>query len=254
MVIERFESIDSTNEECKRVAKDPSIKRYVCSSLEQTKGKGRLGKTWQSEKGDGIYLSILERAAISTEDAPSLTLIMALVAESVIDAVTGVHCKIKWPNDLVVNGRKVSGILCEMALKPEGGLDYVVMGIGINLYHKEFPEDIRDTATSLCLNWDEKDLIYENTVRESLEEGIVAAWERYLDIFEKEGFKALREEYEDKCLSIGRTIKVLDPKGDYIARGLGVDEDGGLVVEKEDGKIETIRSGEVSVRGVYGYV
>lgn len=246
MNIERIETIDSTNEELIRRGREGAMPQVLIAK-EQTAGRGRLGRTWVSKKGDGLYMSILVRPDIPLEKAPLLSLIMGLAAHDAVKEATGIDTRLKWPNDLVIDGKKVAGILASSEI--EGSrLKFVVIGIGINMFQELFPEEISATATSLRLNGAKFN-------REDLENSIVKSFNRYYDIFiREESFRAFTEEYNSLTVNVGRRVRVIEPGNEYEADSMGVNEDGELLVRLDNGEIKTIRSGEVSVRGVYGYV
>ena len=246
MKIERVNTIDSTNEELIRRARVGGMPQVLIAA-EQLAGRGRLGRSWVSTAGDGLYMSILIRPDIAVEKAPLLSLIMGLAAVRAVKDVTGIEAMLKWPNDLVINGKKVAGILAASEIK-ETKLDFVVIGIGINMFQESFQEEIAKTATSLKLSGG-------TFIREDLENSIVKSFNRYYDIFiREESFRAFTEEYNSLTVNVGRRVRIIEPDNEYEAESLGVNEDGELIVRTDRGELKTIRSGEVSVRGVYGYV
>lgn len=246
MKIERVNTIDSTNEELIRRARVGGMPQVLIAT-EQLAGRGRLGRTWVSNKGEGLYMSFLLRPEISVEKAPLISLIMGLAAHEAIKEATGIETKLKWPNDLVIDGKKVAGILASSEIK-DGKPDFVVIGIGINMFHSEFPEEIAVTATSLKLAGG-------TFIREDLENSIVKSFNRYYDIFiREESFRAFMEEYNSLTVNVDRRVKVIEPGNEYEADSMGVNENGELMVRLDSKEIKCIRSGEVSVRGVYGYI
>ena len=246
MNIERIDTIDSTNEELIRRAR-AGAEPQVLIAREQTAGRGRLGRSWVSKAGEGLYMSILIRPNIPIDKAPLLSLIMGLAAVSAVKEVTGIEANLKWPNDLVIAGKKVAGILAASEIK-ETNLEFVVIGIGINMFQEQFPEEISATATSLKLSGG-------TFSREDLENSIVKSFNRYYDIFiREESFRAFTEEYNSLTVNVDRRVRVIEPGNEYEADSLGVNEDGELIVRLDSGEIRNIRSGEVSVRGVYGYI
>ena len=143
-----FETIDSTNKKAKELATEGAKHGTLITADAQHAGIGRRGRTWSSEKEAGIYMSMLLRPKIDTDKAAMLTLVAALAVERAIAETLQCQPKIKWPNDIVLNKKKICGILTEMSLKGTE-IDYVVIGIGINVNNKEFPEEIASTASSL---------------------------------------------------------------------------------------------------------
>ena len=243
------ESTGSSNEWMKEAgeAGDPSC--IVGIAEEQTAGKGRLGRTWVSPKGENIYFSLLLRPDAAPRHAASLTLVMGLSTAQAIRETTGLPVGIKWPNDVVINHRKVCGILTEMKADPEK-IDYVVIGIGINVNQTEFTEGISATATSLRLEADMQEID-----RADLLVSVLRHFRENFILYEKtEDLFGLREEYDALLVNRGERVRIEDPKGPYTAVSKGIDATGALIVVREDGTEERISSGEVSVRGLYGYV
>ena len=257
-MIQRFvyETIDSTNTQALRLAQDEkgAIKApFLVLAKKQTAGRGRAGRQWQS-KEDGLYFSIYLRPSVAIDKASMLTLVMAAsVAEAIEKCCRAYtqsdafHLCIKWPNDLVLNGRKIVGILTELRTDKDG---YgVVIGVGINTNQSSFPSDLQDKATS----------IKKETGISILEEDLVKYIEEYFlrayTTFEKEGkLTFLKETYEKLLVNKDKMVRVLDPKGEYQGMAKGIDELGQLLVETQGGEIKSIYAGEVSVRGLYGYV
>lgn len=241
-----LEQVDSTNEEAKRQAEKGAPDGTLVAAAEQSAGKGRRGRTWISEKGTGVWMSLLLRPDFPPECASMLTLVAAMAVEKGISRVTGVDGQIKWPNDVVIEGKKVCGILTEMSTEMEC-IHYVVVGIGINVGTEEFPEEIRDLATSLYLSTQKK------VKRAVLAAAVAEAWEFYYEQFLKSGdLRFLMEEYNERLVNRGREVKVLALDGGYMGISQGINEKGELLVET-GGMVRTVISGEVSVRGIYGY-
>ena len=182
-----------------------------------------------------------------------VTLVMALSVAQAIEEVTGMSARIKWPNDIVVNRRKVCGMLTEMSTTPEmGEIQYVVVGVGINVNQagsEAFPEDIRETATSLRIE------AGRVIGRSELTEKVLAHFEENFEIFTKSlSMRPLMDDYQAHLINIDKQVRVLDPAGEYTGISRGINEAGELLVEREDGSCEAVYAGEVSVRGLYGYV
>lgn len=243
-----FDTLDSTSNEIKRQAEKGGEEGLLVIAESQTAGRGRRGRTWQSPAGSGIWMSFLLRPDISPEKASALTLVAAMGAAAAVREELGLNALIKWPNDIVINGRKLVGILTEMSTDMEC-IDYIVVGIGINVNNASFPEELRDRATSLAAECGHR-----------VRRGRIAAafgkhFERCYKIFlEDGGMVRLREEYESVLVNRGAEIAVIGPEGERRLRALGINAAGELVAEDGFGNKENIRAGEVSVRGVYGYV
>lgn len=258
----RYEEVDSTNEEAKRLARQGAGHGTLVWAECQTAGKGRRGRTWHSPAGANLYMSLLLRQDLPVEDASMVTLVAALAVQEGLRQVCGLETSIKWPNDLVADGKKLCGILTELIFVEDeeradaqsieaSGVNRpcLVVGIGINLLQKEFPEELADRATSVALAGgraaDQEVLIGE----------IMNAFETYYECFRAEGdLSGLKDLYEIKLINRNRQVCVLDPKGSYEGTALGIDERGNLLVRTGDGSVKTVGSGEVSVRGLYSYV
>ena len=214
----------------------------------QTAGKGRRGRVWDSPAGDNIYMSMLLRPQLEPDKAPMLTLVMAYSVAKVMLGCGYQNVQIKWPNDLILSGKKVCGILTEMYIK-DAGIDYVVIGVGVNVNTEEFSEELADKATSLYLETGRRQ------EKDSLIEQIVVTFEEMYEQFLREkDVSFIRESYNELLVNRGNEVKVLEDENAYVAAALGINSKGELLVRDADGKERAIFSGEVSVRGVYGYV
>ena len=246
--IHYFDRTDSTNIQARLAGEAGASQGTLAVAEIQDGGRGRRGRNWISPAGVGVWMSLLLRPEISPVSASMLTLVMALAAQKGIKEATGIESQIKWPNDLVLNKKKICGILTEMGTEFME-IKYVVMGTGINVNQEGFPDEIRETATSLYLETGKK---YH---RSRIIERILEALEEYYGIFVKtEDMSALLVEYNEKLVNRGQEVCVLDPKGEYRGLCQGITKTGGLLVELSDGTVTEVISGEVSVRGVYGYV
>ena len=243
-----LETVDSTNNYLKRAAEDGAANGTLAVAEEQTGGKGRRGRSWETPKGTNIAMTILLRPEIRPEHASRLTLLMAMAVVRGIRRETGLEAGIKWPNDVVVDGHKVCGILTEMNTEVDY-INYVVIGTGINVNQTEFPEEIREIAGSLKL------AAGHPVARAGLIAAIMEELEDLYEIFLKtEDLSALKEEYNKNCVTCGHEIRVLEPGHEYTGTTDGINELGELVVKKADGETVCVYAGEVSVRGLYGYV
>lgn len=242
-----FKETDSTNIQAKAGGEkgEPHGTLYVAES--QSAGRGRRGRRWESPAGESIYMSLLLRPEFPPVKAPMLTLVMALAVARALREQTGVDVQIKWPNDLVVQGRKICGILTEMSIEMTW-INYVVIGIGINVNQNEFPEELKDCASSLKMETGRR------FRRSHLIAAVMEYFEMYYEQFLQEGSLAgLRKEYNELLVNKDRQVKILEPGNHYEAYALGINDTGELIVEKEDGSVQNIFAGEVSVRGIYGY-
>ncbi|MCR4909585.1 MAG: biotin--[acetyl-CoA-carboxylase] ligase [Lachnospiraceae bacterium] len=243
-----FSEIDSTNEEIRRRSRKGAKEGLMAVADRQTDGRGRRGRGWTSPAGTSLMFSFLLRPVFPPETAPMLTLVMAIAVSRGISGECGVKTGIKWPNDIVLNGKKLVGILTEMSVEPDY-IQEVIIGTGINVSVKDFPAELNTTATSLFLE----------TGKHFSRAGILAAvseeFERCYAVFcEDRNLKRLAGEYEQLCVNKGKRVRVLDPKGEYEAQAGGIDEYGQLLVTLDSGEKRSVYAGEVSVRGIYGYI
>ena len=243
-----YDETDSTNNQAKAYGEKGEAHGTLFVADMQVAGKGRRGRVWVSPAGSSIYMTILLHPDVLPTKAPQLTLVMAMAVAEGIRKVTGLETKIKWPNDIIVNGRKVCGILTEMSTEIDY-INYVVIGDGINVNQETFPEEIRDTATSLKIETG-------SSVRRSvLIATIMECFEQFYEVFmTTEDLSGLQERYNAMLVNLGREVRVLEPGNEYEAHALGINRTGELIVRTVDGQEKEIYAGEVSVRGVYGYV
>lgn len=243
-----YDEIDSTNLEAKRHRDDIDGHGLVFLAELQNQGRGRLGRSWLSEKEAGIWMSILLKPDFPAESASQVTILAALAAADAIRNVTNLDCQIKWPNDLVLNRRKVCGILTEMGAS-DSRIQYLVTGIGINVNTKAFPEELQEKASSLGI---EGGQVYE---RECIVAELLNRFEFYYEEFCKNGnLKNIVNYYNSLLINKGKKVKIVENVKTDIGEALGIDERGRLLVRMEQGQERAIVSGEVSVRGLYGYV
>lgn len=251
-----FEVTGSTNDDCIRFLQEGAPHGTVVVSGAQTAGKGRRGRVWDSPPGEAVYMSVGLKPDFSPEKASMLTLVMALAVCRAIEDVAGDFAlagegekfQIKWPNDIVCGGKKVCGILTEMRACA-GKIEQVVIGVGINVNCRSFAEEISRTATSL---WQ---VAGTEFACEDLIGRVLEQFEHYYEKFaEKCDMSTIMGEYVEKLVNVEKEVRVLDPRGEYTAVALGINEQGELLVKKEDGTVDAVYAGEVSVRGIYGYV
>lgn len=243
-----LDEVDSTNTQVRRLADQGAPEGTLVAAEQQNAGKGRRGRSWMGPKGSGVWMSFLLRPEFMPEAASMLTLVAAMAVSDGIREVTGLDCRIKWPNDIVADGKKLCGILTEMSSEMDG-IHYVIVGIGINVGIREFPEELKETATSLAL------CTGAPVERTRLVNAVLCGWERWYGIFlETMDLKGLKDAYNERLVNRDREVKVLAPSGDYTGISHGINDTGELIVELPDGELRTVLSGEVSVRGIYGYV
>ena len=242
------EKTGSTNLDAKQLAEERAPHGTLVVAEEQTDARGRRGRSWQAPAGSNIYFSLVLRPEFPAERASMLTLVMATSVARAVREQCGLKAEIKWPNDIVINKRKVCGILTEMTLEARA-IGYVVVGVGINVNQQEFPEDIRETATSLSR---ESGTMFS---REELLQKIMEFFEAdYENFLKTEDMSSLMEDYNAWLVNRDSQVKVLEPAGEYVGTAHGINENGELLVERENGQLEAVYAGEVSVRGIYGYV
>lgn len=243
-----FHVTDSTNIQAKKLGESGGIHGTLVAADRQESGKGRRGRGWESPSGGSIYMTILLRPDIEPGRAPMLTLVMAKSVAEAVRERTGQAALIKWPNDIVLSGKKICGILTEMSAEIDY-INHVVIGVGINVNTDGYPEDIAKKATSLCI---ESGQTYQ---RAELMAAVMKHFEQNYALFMKtEDLSAIQEDYNELLVNIDRDVCVLEPGHEYNGRALGINEAGELLVEKEDGTTARVFAGEVSVRGIYGYV
>ncbi|WP_051204816.1 biotin--[acetyl-CoA-carboxylase] ligase [Butyrivibrio sp. VCD2006] len=279
--LEFFPVIDSTNNVAKAAGLDGHKSGFLAVADKQDAGRGSRGRSWVSPSGYNVFMSLMVRPELPMDKVSGLTLVMALSIAEGIEKVLNrklfqpeesksrlqpeesesrfwseesesrFQPGIKWPNDIVLNKRKICGILTELHMMPDQKDYFVVIGVGINVNQpvELFPEEIRETAGSIISETGEE------IDRAAL---IAACMKAFEENFEKyvraHNLSELRESYEKRLLNIGRQVRILDPKGEYEAEALGVNDEGALLIRLSDGREETINAGEVSVRGLYGYV
>ena len=231
--------IDSTNDTALALAVEGAAEGTVVVAEEQTAGRGRFGRKWFSEKSSGIYASVILRPKLSPADAPALTLMAGLAAHRALSASTGLEIDIRWPNDLLVNGKKVCGILTEMNAEL-GRLHHVVLGIGVNVNNKSMPSELGATATSLRIEGG------RSYSRAQILIGLLKELERHYEVLRNEGnAPILRAWAKASTYAEGKTIQVRTNGEDFQAVTAGLDPSGMLRIRRGDGKEESLVSGEI---------
>ena len=245
--VQCFETVDSTNRIIKDWAQQGAAEATSAVAEAQTAGRGRRGRSWISPPGENLYFSILLRPQAEASHVAMITLLMAVAVTQGVREL-GLDAKIKWPNDVVVNGKKICGILTEMYQSADGSF-FLVIGTGINVNQKEFPEEVKKTAGSLALE------AGADVDREELLASVLKHFSDCYDSFlETMDLSGLKELYESFLVNKDRVVEVLDPRGAWKGTAVGIEKTGELLVQKEDGSVEAVYAGEVSVRGIYGYV
>ena len=243
-----LDSVDSTNSYAKRLGEKDFIDGTVIIAEEQISGRGRLGRNWASPKGKGIWMTILLKPDIKPEQASQVTLIAAVAVMKGIKGGCDTDIMIKWPNDLVHNGRKLCGILTELGAEIDR-INYLCVGIGINANSDEKDFGDLNTATSIKiasgLQADRKKIIAE----------VLKSFENYYSLFLKNGnISFMLDEYKKASANVGKEVRVITKDGEFKAVAEDISSNGHLLVRRDGGRIEEITSGEVSVRGIYEYI
>ena len=242
-----YKEIDSTNAEARRLSKEGAESGLVVTAKKQTAGRGRRGRSWESPADENLYFSLLLKPAMEPEKAPMLTLVMAYSVAKALQK-EGIHTLIKWPHDLVLSEKKICGILTEMNLSGTQVED-VIIGVGLNVNTMRFSDEIKDKATSL-----RKETLRELECGDLLDWILIEFDKHYQTFLEHQDLEFLQEEYNTLLINRDREVMVLEPGKEYLAKAIGINKLGELLVQKEDGSTETVFAGEVSVRGICGYV
>ena len=243
-----FDTIDSTNTKAQELAEKGYPSGTLVVADKQESGKGRRGRSWVSPSGIGIFMTLMIKPDINPNNASMLTLVAALAVAKAITSVTGEEAMIKWPNDIVVNGKKVCGILTEMNAQFDY-INHIVVGIGINVHNESFPEEISQMASSLMIEAGGKRFHRAQIIAETM-----SYFEQYYDTFLKtQDLSALVREYDELLVNMNKAVRVLDPKEPFDGKAMGITPKGELIVDTWESR-KLVSSGEVSVRGIYGYV
>ena len=243
-----YDTIDSTNTRAKELARNGAPAGTVLVAGNQTGGRGRLGRKFSSPAGMGVYFSVILRPNCKADALMHLTCAAAVAACNAIEKTCGISPGIKWINDLVCGKEKLGGILTEMSVNTNGFVDWAVIGIGINCRQKknDFPAELQDMATSLLLQTG-KDCA-PALLAAHLTQALYAVNSM---LFDKQ---KIMDIYRKHCITLGQKIFVVRGEESAYGEALDLDRDGGLLVRFSDGTEKIVSSGEVSIRGMYGYV
>ena len=242
--------VDSTNTRARELAMAGEPEGLVVVADCQTAGRGRMGRSFQSPPGRGIYLTALLRPHLPPERLMSVTAMAGVAVCGAVEEVCGLSPGLKWPNDPVLNGRKLCGILTELSLEAEtGSLQYLVVGIGVNVLHtpEDFSPEVAAVATSVAAE------LGRPVSRPALAAALIARLDRLRAALVSGDTEDYLTEYRRRCVNLGKRVRLLSPGGEARGEAVDVDREFGLVVRRDDGTVTTVRSGEVSVRGLYGY-
>lgn len=243
-----LDTVDSTNEEVKRRALGGAAAGLVVTSEQQTAGKGRRGRSFQSLSGKGLYLSVLLKPSVPLDRVSQLTAWTAVAVCRAIESICDVKPQIKWPNDILVEGKKLCGILTEMGVEAEtGALGYVVVGMGTNVSQtqEDFGEELSKIATSLHI-------CGANVTRIDLARALILELDKMERAF-PDGWEEYLEEYRNRCATLGKEVKIIRSDREEQAKAERLTGEFKLVVRHWNGMLEEISSGEVTVRGLLGY-
>jgi BirA family transcriptional regulator, biotin operon repressor / biotin---[acetyl-CoA-carboxylase] ligase len=236
------EKVDSTQKVAHRLATEGVIDGTVVVADEQTLGRGRMDRRWHSPKYTGVWMSIILRPNLPLQKAPQLTLVTAVAVVQAIEEITGLLPQIKWPNDILINGKKVTGILTELQADSDR-INAVIIGIGINVNQKraDFPEEIQQIATSLAVE-------SEQTIsRAALMQTVFDRLEKLYLIYLKSSFHPIKLLWESYALSVGKDIIARTITGDIKGKALGITDDGVLKIEQDNGEISHIYSADILI-------
>ena len=234
------DELSSTNEYAKRFATEGKEEFFFVTCNRQTAGRGRLGRTWISPYGVNIYLSMIFYPDTDIPDIPQMTPVIGLAAAKTISDITGLEAKIKWPNDILINDKKISGILTEMQAEAERIL-FVVAGIGINVNQTEFDKEIAKKASSMR---NESDRVFK---RSEVIKLLIQNMESYYKKFVEGGFASLREEYKKLCINFGREVRAFYRGSEIGGTVVDISEKGELVIKTQNGLV-SVSGGEATVR------
>ena len=245
----RYEKqMTSTNTVAKEMARNGAPHGSLAVCDDQTAGRGRLQRQWETPAGEALTQSMVLRPKLPPEQVQLITLAAAVAsAQAIEDVCPDLKVGIKWPNDGIIRERKCVGVLCEMAMDGTG-LAYVVPGVGINVNQTAFPEELQDKATSMRLECGRE------IDRWQVLSAYLKRMEEAVDALEEHGLDGILENYVSRSVTIGRTVRVIAPDEEYTARAHGIDETGALLVRDENGNERRVLCGDVSVRGLMGYV
>ncbi len=232
--------IDSTNREAKDLADEGAPEGTLILSEAQIKGKGRKGRTWFSPPKGGIYISLILRPTISPVEAPKFTLLAAVAIAEALLSMTPLNINIKWPNDILVNGKKIAGILTEMSTEMDA-VNYIVVGLGLNVNTPKFPYEIQGIATSILI---ETGKVFP---RVRLIQDYLQRYETYYEMVKKTGFDPIINRWKDLSNIIGKKVEVNVIGNQFIGEALDIDGDGALILRDDQGVFHRIISGDITL-------
>lgn len=238
--IHYFETVESTQNLARAAAEEGAAEGTLFIAEQQISGRGRMGRSWVSPRGKGVWMSMVLRPKVPIHFAPQLTLLTAVALCRSLKRLTALPIGIKWPNDLLIDGKKISGILLESAAEDER-LRYVIAGIGIsvNLDESDYPDGLLEKATSLRissgLKWAREDVIAE----------FLKEWEQLYVLYQEQGFGPIVTLWEALSVSLGKPARLVTPQGDFVGIPIGLDESGAIRIKLEDGTVRPVFSAEM---------
>ncbi len=231
-----YNQTSSTNDIAYRLGQEGAPEGTCVLAEAQEKGRGRLGRVWESPRGKGIYLSVILRPKISPQQAPQITLMASLAVAAAIREVTSLEALIKWPNDILIKGKKVCGILTEMSAELDS-IKFLVLGIGVNVNTKK--EDLPRLASSL------REELGQEVYRLDLAQSLLRKLDFYYHLFKEEGFRKIRKDWCNLNSMLGARVKVVCPNKKIEGLVQDIDQDGAMVVRLDNGFQEKVLSGDV---------
>lgn len=240
-----FERVDSTNLVAKQLARQGAPHGTLVLADEQTHGRGRRGRGWVSRPGLGVWMSLIVRPELPTERAPELVMVAAVAMARAIRSLAPLDVWIKWPNDLVACGKKLCGMLLEMSAAPDGALDFAVIGIGVNVLGRDFPEELPEAGSIESVS----DLALH---RASVVSAFLDQFDLVYSLWIEGGMKKLLPAYKALSSTLGARVRAVLPGEELLGLAEGIAPDGALLLRLDDGTLRALYAGDVSVRGMNG--
>jgi BirA family transcriptional regulator, biotin operon repressor / biotin---[acetyl-CoA-carboxylase] ligase len=241
-----FDSVTSTNDIIREHAQKGEAEGLIVIAEEQSKGRGRMGRDWATPKGVAIAMSMLLRPNLSPQFVPGITSVIAISVVEALKSATGFDIKIKWPNDIVLDGKKICGILTEMSAEMDA-VNYVIIGMGMNINQEYFEDNIKDVAISL------KSYSGRSFDRKLILAEILNKFEVNYEAFKSQGIKLFIDKIKQYSALLNKRVVISNINEKYEGEAIDIDSDGCLIVRLDNGEVKRVISGDVSVRGLYGY-
>lgn len=245
--------VDSTNTAASFMAQEGAPEGTVVIADNQTKGRGRMGRSWQSLPGKGIWMSFILRPELPVNEVQTVTLAASVSVAQALEKLTGVKPGIKWPNDIILESKKVCGILTEMNSEVDR-VNYIIVGIGINFSQNEadFSAEISNTAVSLSMLMQKFGVKYKNIARNDIIKEVLSTFDEYYKIMRTSDKGRIISDWRKYSVTLGSRLRVHAGNGEYCGKALDINCDGALIIKADDGSIKNVSSGEVSIRGIMG--